>query len=206
MQLTPTEALKRISVSADTLYKDMKRGKLSYEKKGSRKRLIDVAELERVYGSLRPEHEGPTSEDIDPDIGSDIGRMPGESPTKESATEIALLRLQVQILAEERRREREQTQEQIEDLKANLKNAQEHQTRLTALITDQRQEKDRKEAQHHALLIKELRQRQLKLEHELKERNRGFFSRWLGAGKLKTGPQASSRPATAPPSTGQGNM
>src|SRR4051812_48981545 len=89
------------------------------------------------------------------------------------------------MLLEERRREREQTQEQMDDLKAALKTAQEQQTRLTALLTDQRQEKDGKEAHRQALVLKELRQLQLRLDHELKQRERGFFARWLGAGGRK---------------------
>ena len=191
MKLTPTEALKRIPVSADTLYKDMKSGKLSFEKKGARKRLIDVSELERVYGTLKPEPDETISEDVSSDIRSDKSRNSRESSGTE--TEVALLRQQVQMLMDERRRERDQTQEQIDDLKAALNTAHEQQTRLTALLTDQRQEKDRKDTQHQALILKELRQLQIRVEHELRQRERGFFARWLGAGGRKKKPQA--RPA-----------
>ena len=183
MKLTPTEALKRIPVSADTLYKDMKSGKLSYEKKGARKRLIDVAELERVYGTLKSEPDETISENVSSDIRSDKGRYFRESSGAE--TEVALLRQQVQMLLDERRREREQTQEQMDDLKAALKTAQDQQMRLTALLTDQRREKDGKEAHQQALVLKELRQLQLRLDHELKQRERGFFARWLGVGGKK---------------------
>ena len=89
------------------------------------------------------------------------------------------------VIDQERRRERELLQGQIDDLQLALRNANEHQTRLTALLTDQLQERDRKEAQEHAVIIKELRRRQIRLEHELRERDRGFSARWLGIGAKK---------------------
>lgn len=195
MKLSPTEALKLINVSADTLYKDMKRGKLSFEKKGSRKRLIDVAELERVYGPLKAEADFATSENVSSDIRADKRRESGESSA--TGSEIALLRQQVETLAQERRREREQMQDQIQHLHETLKAAQDHQTRLTALLTDQRQETSRKEALEQAQLIRELKLGHVRLRQELNAMRdqRGLFARWLGIGASKKAPPA--RPAAS---------
>lgn len=52
-KLTPTEASRIIPVSLPTLYRDMKKGKVSFETNGKDKRLIDVSELQRVYGELK---------------------------------------------------------------------------------------------------------------------------------------------------------
>ena len=62
-KLTLTEAVKVISVSQATLYRDLKKGKVSFETNGKDRRLIDVSELERVYGELKtPEQSGKGSE------------------------------------------------------------------------------------------------------------------------------------------------
>lgn len=103
------------------------------------------------------------------------------------------------MLAQERRREREQMQEQIQHLQDTLKAAQEQQTRLTALLTDQRHDKARKEAQEQAQLIRELRMGQARLRQELQDvrEQKGFLARWLGAGGRKK--QRQSRPSQSAP-------
>lgn len=52
-KLTISEAVKIVPVSQATLYRDLKKGKVSFETNGKDKRLIDVSELERVYGELK---------------------------------------------------------------------------------------------------------------------------------------------------------
>jgi len=70
-------------------------------------------------------------------------------------------------------------QEQIERLQETLTNAQDHQTRLTALLTDQRQHRDAKEQEEQALLIRELRVGQARLRQELQDvrEQKGFLAR-----------------------------
>ncbi len=52
-KLTLTEAVKIVPVSQATLYRDFKKGKVSFETNGKDRRLINVSELERVYGELK---------------------------------------------------------------------------------------------------------------------------------------------------------
>ena len=52
-KLTVSEAVKIVPVSQATLYRDLKKGKVSFETNGKDRRLIDVVELERVYGKLK---------------------------------------------------------------------------------------------------------------------------------------------------------
>jgi len=110
---------------------------------------------------------------------------------------VALLTQQVEMLDEERRREREQTQEQIERLEQTLKTAQEQQTRLTALLTDQRGEKEAKAQQEQAQLIRELRVGHTRLRQELQDvrQQKGFLARWLGVGGRKKNSSARSSPS-----------
>lgn len=157
----------------------MDKGDLSYEALGPRKRLIDVAELERWSGGLKQ----PDKDQSSKDVSTGQTRTSSSDTTGRLEIENGSLKDKLATLEQERRRERELLQEQIEDLKLALRNANDQQTRLTALLTDQRQERDRKESQEQALFIKELRRRQIRLEHQLRDRDRGFFARWLGIGR-----------------------
>ena len=48
-----TKASKLTGISRTTLYTDMNSGKLSFKPEGKNRRTVNVAELERVYGSLK---------------------------------------------------------------------------------------------------------------------------------------------------------
>ena len=52
-KLTVSEAVRLVPVSQATLYRDLKKGKVSFETNGKDRRLIDVSELQRVYGELK---------------------------------------------------------------------------------------------------------------------------------------------------------
>lgn len=192
-KITPTEAIKLTGKARQTIYDAMDSGELSFEQSGPRKRLIDVAELERWNDGLI----NPDKEQMSEDVFAGQNQTSG-SDKRITAAEIEALKERIDTLSDERQRERELLLEQIDDLKQTLKHTQEQQTRLTALLTDQRQDKDKKEAQQQARILDDLRQRQLRLEAELRERDRGFFARWLGAGgRKKKRPVRPAGPATA---------
>ena len=67
-KLTITEAVKILPVSESTLRRDLKSGKVSYEKDQKGRKQIDVSELERVYEQLRTQNgtHPPTDESADP--------------------------------------------------------------------------------------------------------------------------------------------
>lgn len=191
MKVNITKAHELTGKSRTTIYKHIKSGRLSASGTKQDGYEIDVAELDRVYG-LKKQFEDDTS--------SDVHTVQQGTSSDEQAllTKVALLTQQVEMLGEERRREREQTQEQIERLEQTLKTAQEQQTRLTALLTDQRGEKEAKAQQEQAQLIRELRVGQARLRKELQEvrQQKGFLARWLGVGGEKNKP--ASRPVKAP--------
>ena len=55
-KLTITEAVKILPISESTLRRDLKSGKVSYEKDQKGRKQIDVSELERVYEQLRTQN------------------------------------------------------------------------------------------------------------------------------------------------------
>ena len=63
-KLTITEAVKILPVSESTLRRDLKSGKVSFEKDQKGRKQIDVSELERVYEQLRTQNgsQPPTDE------------------------------------------------------------------------------------------------------------------------------------------------
>ena len=66
-KLTITEAVKILPVSESTLRRDLKSGKVSYEKDQKGRKQIDVSELQRVYEQLRTQNgtQPPTDESAD---------------------------------------------------------------------------------------------------------------------------------------------
>ena len=66
-KLTITEAVKIIPISESTLRRDLKSGKVSYEKDQKGRKQIDVSELQRVYEQLRTQNgtQPPTDESAD---------------------------------------------------------------------------------------------------------------------------------------------
>ena len=55
-KLTITEAVKILPISESTLRRDLKSGKVSYEKDQKGRKQIDVSELQRVYEQLRTQN------------------------------------------------------------------------------------------------------------------------------------------------------
>ena len=55
-KLSVSQVVAIYPVSQATLYRDLKAGKVSFEKNGKNKRVIDTAELERVYGKAKSQN------------------------------------------------------------------------------------------------------------------------------------------------------
>ena len=53
-KISVTEAEKLVSVGKSTIYADMETGKLSFEINGRGHKVVDPAELDRVYGLEKP--------------------------------------------------------------------------------------------------------------------------------------------------------
>ena len=198
MKITPTEAIRMAGVSRQKLYNDMDNGQLSFEKQGPRKRLIDVSELVRVYPNAKLEPEEETSNHVKdgykrthPDEGG-------------IAVELALLRERAESLAIERERERRQFESEIDHLRDRLAATDSERIKLTAIITDQRSEdqkrRDEKAQQRDDLsclqkTVADLNKQNRAILHQLHDR-RGLLARLLGSKPAK---QSASQRASAPP-------
>lgn len=62
-KLSLTEAVRVIPVSESTLRRDLKRGNVSFDTDAKGRKQIDVSELTRVYGQLKPSNGTPPAEE-----------------------------------------------------------------------------------------------------------------------------------------------
>ena len=101
-KLSITEAVKILPVSESTLRRDLKSGKVSYEKDQKGRKQIDVSELQRVYEQLRTQNgsQPPTDESAEhSEPVNDTHQNPSMNGN-DSPKIIGLLEEQVQDLKE----------------------------------------------------------------------------------------------------------
>jgi hypothetical protein len=129
-QYNITAASRIAGISRNTLKSHMAAGKVSYVKNDAGEKLIDGAELVRVYGNDL--NFGQT----DPSTPLATARAAAVSPlgSQVSAIELASLQKQLDIINEERQREREQLQERIDHLQKSLESALDGNKRMTLLL------------------------------------------------------------------------
>lgn len=124
-----SEAARLTGKSRITLHRHIEKGKLSKEVDGTGRPIIDVSELERVYGRLQQ-----------PNTPS--GATGKQAVTANASSllqaENVLLREQVTAIETERQRERHQHEATIDDLRRRLDVEGEERRKLMALLTDQR--------------------------------------------------------------------
>ena len=101
-KLSITEAVKILPVSESTLRRDLKSGKVSYEKDQKGRKQIDVSELERVYEQLRTQNgsQPPTDDSADPSEPVNGNHQNLSLTENDSPKIIELLEGQVQDLKE----------------------------------------------------------------------------------------------------------
>jgi hypothetical protein len=114
-----TKAAKLSGVSRTTLYTDMDSGKVSYDITGKNRRTINVAELERVYGSLNIEG----SEKVSSSVKSEQNNLTNEHIP---LVELAVLREKVQNYENLQQKQ----EEAIEFLQSSLEKSQTNSQRL----------------------------------------------------------------------------
>ena len=183
MKVSPTEAADIAGVTRKTLYADMNKGHLSFEVTDKKKRLIQVAELERVYGKEMSQHRG--SE------GNTRKWANTDNANNNPGPDNGVLLEKLENLERERLREREQLTDQIDHLREMLKNEQDERKKMTGLLTDQRQDKESRGGEQDKKLlaleatVEELKKQNRRILSEV-QRKRGFFSRLFGGSqKLK---------------------
>ncbi len=126
-----TKAAELSGVSRQTLYNDMESGKLSFTPKGKNGRVINVAELERVYGSLSLGEKG------DKDVSRSVKSGQNELTLPENQL-IELIKLREKLSGLESLTD--QQQDEIENLRKSLDKAQDSHQRL---LEDKREDKEK---------------------------------------------------------------
>src|SRR5687767_2874746 len=123
--------------SRETINTASKQGKLSFSLNSSNQKVIDVAELERVYPLVRSMNE------VEKEVSGDVSERPGpDNGPSDLRQELAVLRERVQgltterdLVKAERERERRQLESEIEHLRDSLKAEQENQSKAMLLLT-----------------------------------------------------------------------
>ena len=127
MKLNITDAAKAVGKPRSTLYRHMNNGKVSSEDDGEGNKVIDVSELQRVYGEV---NTGATSS-----VASQSVAM-HQSATPQNAAKIQLLEQKIEFLERERDTEKER-RKMAEDEKAKLLEIVEKQTIMLAAPKDE---------------------------------------------------------------------
>lgn len=135
--------------SKSTIQRAMKTGKVSFEIDGAGRRMIDVSELERVYGLVsKTEKTSKETNTQDTQSGQDVSKAEMELMKARHTLEVERLNLQNKMLMEQLN----QTQDIVSDLKAQRDQWQKQAQQV--LLTSQYSQKQSEER------IAELRERE----------------------------------------------
>lgn len=175
-----SDAAKMVDVTRATMYQHIKEKGISLTETDTKRPKIDVSELVRIYGDkLKPLNVANDK----PVAANANGRA--EVVTAENHA----LREKLQILEQERDRERrllkdqiDMQQSQIENLQDTLKKEQETVNRVTAMLTDQRSETQKKENQDDER-AKKWADLEKTVQSLAENQNRTFLQRLFGLGK-----------------------
>ena len=143
MKVNITQAVKLTGKSRTTLYNHLKSGKLSAEYDDVQNRLIDISELERVYGSLKKidglDSVGKLSKDV---------KFTQLDSSVLLEQRIQFLQEKVDFLEGELERERSRQRIQVDVLQVQLEKEREEKQKLleivgiqTKQVTDQRKKR-----------------------------------------------------------------
>lgn len=174
-------------VSRATFYRHIEEKQISIERDDKKNIVIDIAELIRVYGDklqTREQAENGKKESY---------KANRDNPV--SLPEVQALKNRLDIEITERERERNQLVGQIEDLRARLERSEEQRIRseeqkdkLTLMLTDQRNIREKFDEKEHAQsqkleemqkMIYELREKQQEILTE-RHGKRGIFTKLFG--------------------------
>jgi len=130
MNIGASKAAKIANVARSTIYKDMDDGKLSFTVGSKGKKIINVSELERVYGNLNLPDNKKTSDNVRERQNRTAKKDSSDSVL---SVEIKMLREQIQRVDKMNEHERDRLEKQIEDLRADRDKWREQSSKL--LIT-----------------------------------------------------------------------
>lgn len=137
------EAAKLTGKSRETINAATNDGTISFSHNERNHKVIDVAELQRVYPIIRTMEEIEQSEAVRSDSKLTVNQ------SSEVQAELAMLRERTdrltkenELLLSERSRERSQLESEIENLRETLERSQQQQKQTMLLLTDQRNQEE----------------------------------------------------------------
>lgn len=139
MKYNITQAAAIAQVTRKTFRSHIKKKGITVEKDDNGNPLVDASELARVYGDQCkfPNLNGDKSIPISEKIFTEI-------PVKDVA-EMALIKKELELVKEQLDTQRDDFEKQIDYLQVKLDDADSHTRKLTAILTDQRSEKEKQE-------------------------------------------------------------
>lgn len=187
-QVTITEAAKLAGVSRATIYNDIESGTLSYETGPKEKKMINVAELQRVYKTLKSPDTNSVSKDDQKrqerqiSTGGGVGdqfavlqeRLEAQKKQTEHLSEL------LKKEQEERQRERDSFKQFEDYFKEQLANQSENIKNFTRLLEDQRNTKpadNSNDLKESVLELKKELERQKEENREKEEARRAALKR-----------------------------
>ena len=115
-KITISEALNIVPVKKTALYADIKKGVLSAEQDNRGRKIVDTAELERVYGTLKNPNTNGKQNGTERTKSNGTGKVNGtEADTNGNTSEVSVLKAQVDFLTELL----EKAENRAEELKAD---------------------------------------------------------------------------------------
>ena len=120
-KITISEALNIVPVKKTALYSDIKKGVLSAETDNRGRKVVDTAELERVYGTLKNPNTNGKANGTQRTETNGTGKVNGtertEADTSGNVSEVSVLKAQVELLTESLERSEKRAEELKEDKK-----------------------------------------------------------------------------------------
>lgn len=176
-EVSISDAAKMVGVTRATLYEHMKDKKISVIDKDTSRPKINVSELVRVYGDkLKP---------LTAANDKSSTKQPGDRDLV-AAAENAALKEKLQMIEQERDRERrlltaqiDSQQSQIENLQESLKKEQDTVGKVTAMLTDQRSDAEKK-ANEESAQAKKWAELEKTVQTLAENQNQSFWQKLFG--------------------------
>ena len=176
-EVSISDAAKMVGVTRATLYEHMKDKKISVIDKDTSRPKINVSELGRVYGDkLKP---------LTAANNKSAGKQSGDRDLV-AVAENAALKEKIQMIEQERDRERrlltaqiDSQQAQIENLQESLKKEQDTVGKVTAMLTDQRSDAEKK-ANEETAQAKKWAELEKTVQTLAENQNQSFWQKLFG--------------------------
>ena len=142
MKVNISKAAKMVGVDRSTFYRHVEEKGITLDKTSTKRPLVDVSELIRVYGD---KVKSPDQIRQDNNL-KEVSHSTIPNNSVEEQIELHTLRERVKHLQELRDTEKRGLEEQIEILKKQVESERAERQRATALLTDQREDKQKEDS------------------------------------------------------------